>query len=67
MLLKLMAKLTSGIVGVSRQSFNLEVDARNYGFEPTETPRTDRSVKLPEAICFTMLRTVRKRKKKEKT
>ncbi|KAG2298335.1 hypothetical protein Bca4012_009539 [Brassica carinata] len=29
---------------VSRQSFNLEVDARNYGFEPTETPRTDRSV-----------------------
>ncbi|KAF2560914.1 hypothetical protein F2Q70_00015846 [Brassica cretica] len=30
--------------GVSRQSFNLEVDARNYGFEPTETPRTDRSV-----------------------
>ncbi|CAL9240182.1 unnamed protein product [Arabidopsis halleri] len=30
--------------GVSRQSFNLEVDAREYGFEPTETPRTDRSV-----------------------
>ncbi|XP_010415741.1 PREDICTED: uncharacterized protein LOC104701698 isoform X1 [Camelina sativa] len=30
--------------GVSRQSFNLEVDARDYGFEPTETPRTDRSV-----------------------
>ncbi|KAG7589662.1 Glycosyl transferase family 3 N-terminal domain superfamily [Arabidopsis suecica] len=30
--------------GVSRQSFNLEVDARKYGFEPTETPRTDRSV-----------------------
>ncbi|XP_010552671.1 PREDICTED: uncharacterized protein LOC104822982 isoform X2 [Tarenaya hassleriana] len=30
--------------GVSRQSFSLEVDAREYGFEPTETPRTDRSV-----------------------
>ncbi|KFK41469.1 hypothetical protein AALP_AA2G134800 [Arabis alpina] len=33
-----------GADGVSRQSFNLEVDARDYGFEPTETPRTDRSV-----------------------
>lgn len=30
--------------GVSRQSFNLEVNASNYGFEPTNTPRTDRSV-----------------------
>ncbi|KAM5567902.1 anthranilate phosphoribosyltransferase [Rosa sericea] len=30
--------------GVSRQSFNLEVNAVDYGFEPTDTPRTDRSV-----------------------
>uniref|UniRef100_A0A2N9IRD1 Glycosyl transferase family 3 domain-containing protein n=1 Tax=Fagus sylvatica TaxID=28930 RepID=A0A2N9IRD1_FAGSY len=30
--------------GVSRQSFNLEVNAKDYGFEPTNTPRTDRSV-----------------------
>ncbi|KAK9934614.1 hypothetical protein M0R45_021751 [Rubus argutus] len=30
--------------GVSRQSFNLEVNAIDYGFEPTDTPRTDRSV-----------------------
>ncbi|KAB1207860.1 Anthranilate phosphoribosyltransferase [Morella rubra] len=30
--------------GVSRQSFNLEVNAKDYGFEPTDTPRTDRSV-----------------------
>lgn len=47
-----MAKETSGIVGVSRQSFNLEVDAREYGFEPTETPRTDRSVKPPKTRFF---------------
>lgn len=30
--------------GVSRQNFNLEVNAMDYGFEPTNTPRTDRSV-----------------------
>ncbi|KAK6242132.1 hypothetical protein QQP08_007145 [Theobroma cacao] len=30
--------------GVSRQSFRLEVNAMDYGFEPTDTPRTDRSV-----------------------
>ncbi|XP_022776143.1 uncharacterized protein LOC111317899 isoform X3 [Durio zibethinus] len=30
--------------GVSRQSFRLEVNATDYGFEPTDTPRTDRSV-----------------------
>ncbi|PKI77148.1 hypothetical protein CRG98_002651 [Punica granatum] len=29
--------------GVSRQNFSLEVNAKDYGFEPTETPRTDRS------------------------
>ncbi|CAK9316565.1 unnamed protein product [Citrullus colocynthis] len=30
--------------GVSRHSFNLEVNAADYGFQPTDTPRTDRSV-----------------------
>ncbi|GMI75023.1 hypothetical protein like AT1G70570 [Hibiscus trionum] len=30
--------------GVSLQSFRLEVNAMDYGFEPTDTPRTDRSV-----------------------
>ncbi|KAK8665151.1 hypothetical protein V6N13_005325 [Hibiscus sabdariffa] len=30
--------------GVSLQSFRLEVNATDYGFEPTDTPRTDRSV-----------------------
>ncbi|XP_009770439.1 uncharacterized protein LOC107769231 [Nicotiana tabacum] len=30
--------------GVSRESFNIEVNAKDYGFAPTDTPRTDRSV-----------------------
>lgn len=30
--------------GVSREAFNMEVNAKDYGFEPTDTPRTDRSV-----------------------
>ncbi|KAI9169399.1 hypothetical protein LWI28_011820 [Acer negundo] len=29
---------------VSRQSFSLEVNAQDYGFDPTDTPRTDRSI-----------------------
>ncbi|KAH9615425.1 hypothetical protein KSS87_007336 [Heliosperma pusillum] len=32
------------IDGVSRESFNFEVNAEDYGIEPTDTPRTDRSV-----------------------
>ncbi|XP_058091929.1 uncharacterized protein LOC131237896 [Magnolia sinica] len=32
------------IDGVSRESFSIEVNAKDYGFEPTDTPRTDRSV-----------------------
>ncbi|XP_016572835.1 anthranilate phosphoribosyltransferase isoform X3 [Capsicum annuum] len=32
------------VAGVSRESFNIEVNARDYGFAPTDTPRTDRSV-----------------------
>ncbi|RDX76428.1 trpD, partial [Mucuna pruriens] len=35
---------TSELGGVSRQGFSLEVNAKEYGFEPTDTPRTDRSV-----------------------
>ncbi|XP_038703613.1 anthranilate phosphoribosyltransferase isoform X1 [Tripterygium wilfordii] len=30
--------------GVSRQTFSVEINAGDYGFEPTDTPRTDRSV-----------------------
>ncbi|KAK3416756.1 hypothetical protein EUGRSUZ_H02516 [Eucalyptus grandis] len=30
--------------GVSRESFSLEVNAKDYGFEPSDTPRTDRSI-----------------------
>lgn len=30
--------------GLSLESFNLEVNAKDYGFEPSDTPRTDRSV-----------------------
>ncbi|KAL2519589.1 Anthranilate phosphoribosyltransferase [Abeliophyllum distichum] len=32
------------IDGVSRETFNIEVNAKDCGFEPTDTPRTDRSV-----------------------
>ncbi|KAL2903359.1 Anthranilate phosphoribosyltransferase [Bienertia sinuspersici] len=30
--------------GVSRKTFRMEVNAKDYGFEPSDTPRTDRSV-----------------------
>lgn len=30
--------------GVSRQNFKTEVNAKDFSFEPTDTPRTDRSV-----------------------
>lgn len=30
--------------GVFRETFKIEVNAADYGFQPTETPRTDRSV-----------------------
>ena len=43
-----MLSLTKGLAcvltGVSREAFNMEVNAKDYGFEPTDTPRTDRSV-----------------------
>ncbi|KAK7361636.1 hypothetical protein VNO77_03707 [Canavalia gladiata] len=35
---------TSEHGGVTRQGFSLEVNAQDYGFQPTDTPRTDRSV-----------------------
>lgn len=34
--------------GVSRQNFKTEVNAKDFGFEPTDTPRTDRSV---SSVC----------------
>lgn len=40
---------------MSRQNFNLEVNAKDYGFEPTNTPRTDRSVKFPSSFAFSFL------------
>ncbi|CAN6548895.1 unnamed protein product [Malus baccata var. baccata] len=42
--------------GVSRQSFSLEVNAVDYGFEPTDTPRTDRSVVKNIELGLTALR-----------
>lgn len=30
--------------GISRENFSIDVNAQDYGFEPTDTPRTDRSV-----------------------
>ncbi|KAG6516548.1 anthranilate phosphoribosyltransferase-like [Zingiber officinale] len=33
------------IDGISRESFSIDVNAEDYGFEPTDTPRTDRSVR----------------------
>ncbi|KAK7317644.1 hypothetical protein RJT34_02055 [Clitoria ternatea] len=35
---------TSELGGVTRQGFSLEVNAKEHGFQPTDTPRTDRSV-----------------------
>ncbi|KAL2343071.1 hypothetical protein Fmac_004356 [Flemingia macrophylla] len=34
----------SELRGVTRQGFSHEVNAKDYGFQPTDTPRTDRSV-----------------------
>lgn len=31
---------------MSRENFNVVVNAEEYGLEPTETPRTDKLVKL---------------------
>ncbi|WCJ38509.1 anthranilate phosphoribosyltransferase putative [Euphorbia peplus] len=41
--------------GVSRESFNMEVNAKDYGFEPTDTPRTDRSISKSIALGFAAL------------
>ncbi|KAG0498390.1 hypothetical protein HPP92_003081 [Vanilla planifolia] len=42
--------------GFSRQNFSIEVNAQHYGFEPTETPRTDRSVKKNVELGLAALR-----------
>lgn len=39
-----------GDAGVSRQNFTLDVNAKDYGFEPTDSPRTDRSVEFPRPL-----------------
>ncbi|XP_065873704.1 uncharacterized protein [Euphorbia lathyris] len=41
--------------GVSRESFNMEVNAKDYGFEPTDTPRTDRSISKSIALGLAAL------------
>ncbi|KAF8365020.1 hypothetical protein HHK36_032975 [Tetracentron sinense] len=38
--------------GVSCESFNIEVNAKDYGFKPTDTPRTDRSHCRGERASF---------------
>ncbi|KHG27115.1 Sucrase-isomaltase, intestinal [Gossypium arboreum] len=40
--------------GVSHQSFRLEVNAMDYGFEPTDTPRTDRSVNFEITFLYNL-------------
>ncbi|KAK6791384.1 hypothetical protein RDI58_010465 [Solanum bulbocastanum] len=40
--------------GVSRESFNIEVNASDYGFASTDTPRTDRSVSSISLVLFQM-------------
>lgn len=40
------------MAGVTRQGFSLEVNAKEYGFQPTDTPRTDRSVKFFSFLYF---------------
>ncbi|KAF8399757.1 hypothetical protein HHK36_015628 [Tetracentron sinense] len=46
----------SEVDGVSRESFNIEVNAKDYGFGPTDTPRTDRSVLRNIDLGLTALR-----------
>nr|CAD1822832.1 unnamed protein product [Ananas comosus var. bracteatus] len=36
--------ILSDIDGISRETFSIVVNAEDYGFKPTDTPRTDRSV-----------------------
>lgn len=44
-------KLILDDVGVSLENFKFVVNAEDYGFDPTETPRTDKIVR-----CFLDLR-----------
>lgn len=41
--------------GVSREAFCMEVNAKDYGFEPSDTPRTDRSVEPPSRCVLSFL------------
>lgn len=36
------------IIGVSRENFNIVINAKDYDFDPTDTPRTDRSVRFSD-------------------
>ena len=40
------------ILGVSRENFNIVINAKDYGFEPTDTPRTDRSVRFSGSLVI---------------
>ncbi|XP_012573827.1 uncharacterized protein [Cicer arietinum] len=49
---------TSEHGGVTRKGFSLEVNAGDYGFQPTDTPRTDRSVKFSSVFLLLSQRTL---------
>ncbi|KAM7484196.1 hypothetical protein LguiA_000205 [Lonicera macranthoides] len=42
--------------GVSRENFNVVVNAKEYGIEPTDTPRTDRLISRNIELGFAALR-----------
>jgi len=46
--------LTNGLAclptGVSREAFNIEMNAKDYGFEPADTPRTDKSGQINQVV-----------------
>ena len=49
-----MLALTNGLAclptGVSREAFNIEMNAKDYGFEPADTPRTDKSGQINQVV-----------------
>ncbi|KAL9260454.1 Anthranilate phosphoribosyltransferase-like protein [Drosera capensis] len=46
----------SAVDGVSRETFGFEVNAKDFGFAPSDTPRTDRSVSRNIELGLTALR-----------
>ncbi|XP_057857036.2 uncharacterized protein LOC131066316 isoform X2 [Cryptomeria japonica] len=42
--------------GVLRETFSVDIDAADYGFQPTQTPRTDRSVAKNTELGLSALR-----------